>query len=165
MAGEAAALKPERHARLRLWLRLFATVSLLEREIQSRLRTQYGMSLAKFDFLSQLDRNPGDAMTMGRLGQRLMVTGGNITGLTDRLEADGLVRREADPDDRRVQQIVMTAEGRVRFAEMAAAHEGWIRDWFAGLSDDEVDLLNTHLSGLRESVARTLNEEIETAGQ
>lgn len=143
----------ERHARLRLWLRLFGTVTMVEREIKRRLRAAFGMSLAKFDYLSQLYREEGGTLTMGQIGERLMVSGGNITGLTDRLEADGLVRRSGDPNDRRVQQTTLTPEGRALFARMAARHEDWVRELFAGLEDEDVEDLLAGLARLKTSVA------------
>ena len=82
----------------KLWLRLFACATLIETEISRRLRTTFDISLAKFDFMAQLYRSPDGGMTMSQLGQCLMVTGGNITGLTDRLEKEGLAERRPHPD-------------------------------------------------------------------
>ena len=49
--------------------------------------------------MAQLERNP-DGLKMGELSQRLMVTGGNITGLTDQLVKEGLVKRRPIDDVR-----------------------------------------------------------------
>lgn len=51
---------------------------------------------------------------------------GNVTGITDGLESDGLVPRETDPSDRRVFRVKLTAEGRRQFARMAREHERYI---------------------------------------
>lgn len=153
----------ERHARLRLWLRLFGAVNMVEREIKSRLRESFGMSLAKFDYLSQLYREADGTLTLGQIGQRLMVSGGNITGLTDRLEADGLVRRTGDPNDRRIQQTTLTPEGRALFARMAARHEDWIRELFAGLPDHEVDALLAGVASLKNSVTDAVAPTLQQA--
>jgi len=49
--------------------------------------------------MAQLERAP-EGLKMGELTRRLMVTGGNVTGITDMLEEEGLVARATDPDDR-----------------------------------------------------------------
>ncbi len=143
-----------RHAKLplRLWLRLFSCTGLIEREIRGRLRREFAMSLPKFDYLSQLYRIPGHALSMGELGHRLMVSGGNITGLTDRLEADGMVERKAHSSDRRVQMIALTAKGRSAFARIAGVHETWLQELFSGLDAGEQDRLMDALAALKRAV-------------
>jgi DNA-binding MarR family transcriptional regulator len=143
--------------RLRLWLRLFSAVGMIERELRERLHREYGVSLAKFDYLSQLYRQPQEAMRMGTLSEQLMVTGGSITGMTDRLERDGLVRREADAADRRVQLIELTDEGRALFARMARDHENWVSELLGGLSGEEVRAQLAGLTGVKDSVYRALS--------
>ncbi|MCB1436407.1 MAG: MarR family transcriptional regulator [Rhodobiaceae bacterium] len=150
---------PARHSHLRLWLRLFANVALVERELRERLRKQHGVSLAKFDYLAQLYRAPQGTLTMGQLGQQLMVSGGNITGLTDRLAADGLVRRKVDPDDRRVQQVVLTGDGTALFEVMARDHEGWVNQLLSGLDAGEADDLLLGLKRMKQAVQAVLAEE------
>ena len=92
------------HDALRLWLRLFTCSTLIERSIRARLRERFGITLARFDFLAQLARSPA-GLRMQELSRRLMVTGGNVTGLARELAAEGLVERRTDAADRRVQVI------------------------------------------------------------
>ena len=66
-----------------------------------RLRTEFDATLPQFDLLAQLYREP-DGLRLGELSRRTMVTNGNITGLADRLETDGLIQRETLDGDRRV---------------------------------------------------------------
>ena len=73
---------------------------------------------------------------MSELSQRMMVTGGNVTGITDGLEKEGLVVREVDPADRRVFRVKLTAEGQRQFRRMAAEHEQWVVDLFGGMSSE-----------------------------
>ena len=82
--------------------------------VRSRLRQEFDTTLPRFDLLAQLERTP-DGLTMRELSQRLMVTGGNVTGITDQLEAEGLVVREAHPSDRRSFTVKLTASGRRQF--------------------------------------------------
>ena len=67
---------------------------------------------------------------MGELSKRMMVTGGNVTGIVDQLEREHLVARVPDPQDGRAYVVELTARGRAAFAEMAAVHEGWVADLF-----------------------------------
>ena len=71
---------------------------------------------------------------MSELSQRMMVTGGNVTGITDGLEKEGLVVREVDAADRRVFRVKLSAEGQRQFRRMAAEHEQWVIGLFEGMS-------------------------------
>jgi DNA-binding MarR family transcriptional regulator len=58
---------------------------------------------------------PERPIPMGRLAETLACDASNITGLVDRLESRGLVRRQSSESDRRVKVLVLTASGaRVR---------------------------------------------------
>lgn len=134
------------HLALRLWLRLLSCTNRVEAPLRSRLRERFGGSLPRFDLMAQLDRHPG-GLKMRELSQRLMVTGGNVTGLTDRLVAEGLVERAEDPDDRRAFTVRLTPEGRRQFRAMAREHERWVATLFEGLdAASQAELF--HLLGL-----------------
>ncbi len=133
---------------LRLWLRLLACSNLVEAPLRTRLREQFGGSLPRFDLMAQLEREPA-GMKMRELSQRLMVTGGNVTGLTDRLVAEGLVQRQEDPNDRRATTVALTPEGRRQFRTMARAHESWVHELFAGLSPEQQAQLYELLGALK----------------
>ena len=136
------------HMALRLWLRLLACTNLVEAPLRTQLREQFAGSLPRFDLMAQLDREPA-GMKMRELSRRLMVTGGNVTGLTDRLVAEGLVRRREDPIDRRATSVALTAEGRRQFRTMAKAHEGWVVEIFSGLSTEQQAQLFELLGALK----------------
>src|SRR5512134_3091261 len=103
-------LSDSHHDALRLWLRLLTCTLLIERRIKARLRDRFGMTLPRFDLMAQLERAP-DGLKMSELSRRLMVTGGNVTGLTDQLVAEGLVDRHPVPGDRRAFAVRLTAGG------------------------------------------------------
>jgi DNA-binding MarR family transcriptional regulator len=65
---------------------------------------------------------------MGALSRRLMVSNGNVTGLIERLVADGLAARRQQASDRRSAEVTLTAKGRRRFAAMAVRHEAWVAE-------------------------------------
>ncbi len=79
---------------------LLTTTNLVQAELRKRLRNEFDTTLPRFDLMAQLERHP-EGLKMSELSRRLMVTGGNVTGLTDQLEKEGLVVRDADPNDRR----------------------------------------------------------------
>lgn len=141
----------EDHQALRLWLRLYACTSLIENRVRRRLQARFGTTLPRFDLMAQLDR-ASEGLRMSELSGRLMVTGGNVTGLVDSLEREGLVAREADGADRRALRVRLTREGRRAFRAMAAEHERWIIDMFAGLSARDGRALGQHLQTLKRHV-------------
>jgi DNA-binding MarR family transcriptional regulator len=141
------------HAKLRLWLRLLSCTQQIEGEIRRRLRARFDISLPRFDYLAQLHRH-ADGLKMRELSRYLMVTGGNVTGLTDDLQRDGLVSREVNPGDRRAWIVRLTSKGRVSFEAMAREHEQWILELFAGLDDPAVRQLHERLGRLRVQLVR-----------
>ena len=152
LGHEARAGKGD-HAVLKLWLRMLASTTQIEAEIRTRLRERFGISLARFDYMAQLYRYK-DGLKMRALSRYLMVTGGNVTGLTDELERDGLVVREGSPDDRRAWILRLTPKGRRMFDAMADEHEQWVLELFAGLDAKTVQQLYTHLGALRVHLVR-----------
>ena len=152
LGHEARAGKGD-HAVLKLWLRMLASTTQIEVEIRKRLRERFGISLARFDYMAQLYRYK-DGLKMRALSRYLMVTGGNVTGLTDELEGDGLVERVASPDDRRAWIVCLTAKGRSAFEAMAQEHEQWILELFEGLDPKSVTQLYTQLGALRVHLVR-----------
>ncbi len=139
------------HLALRLWLRLLACANRIEAPLRRQLREQFDNSLARFDLMAQLERQP-EGMKMRELSRRLMVTGGNVTGLTDRLVAEGLVERLDDPGDRRAFTVRLTSEGRRQFRAMAAAHEGWVVALMDGLPSERQQSLYELLGELKTSL-------------
>jgi DNA-binding MarR family transcriptional regulator len=138
----------DHHQALKVWLRLLACTNRIETTIRNRLRSEFGTTLPRFDLLAQLERHP-EGLTMGELSQRLMVTGGNVTGITDQLEAEGLVVRAPRPGDRRAYSVKLTAAGRRQFRRMAAIHEQWIVELLAGWSPAQLQQVHTLLGTLK----------------
>src|SRR6185312_6371684 len=137
---------------LRLWLRLLTCTQLIEKQVRSGLREQFDTTLPRFDLMAQLERTEG-GMKMNELSRRMMVTGGNVTGITDQLVAEGLVERLEVAGDRRACLVRMTRKGRKQFHEMAQQHEGWIVGAFAGLGVKEVATLHKLLGKVKDHVS------------
>ena len=143
---------------MRLWLRTLACTNLIENHIRSRLRTEFGITLPRFDLMAQLERSP-QGLKMGELSKRMMVTGGNVTGITDQLVSEGLVVREDSPKDRRAYIVKLTPEGRRSFRKMAEAHEQWVVDLFAGINEKQRGELYELLAVLKTSATRVAGKQ------
>jgi DNA-binding MarR family transcriptional regulator len=150
---EARALSAD-HLDVRVWLRLLACSAQIEHEMRARLRQHFGTTLPRFDYLAQLERHP-DGLRMSALSSYMMVTGGNVTGLTDQLAADGWVERTADADDGRAWRVRLTPRGRAEFAVMAAHHEAWLAELFSGFATTDKKLLYQQLGRLRSHLAQS----------
>lgn len=155
-AETRVAERPGDHvAELRLWLRMLTCTTMIEDEVRRRLRGHFDTTLPRFDVLAQLDKMPG-GMTLGELSQRMMVSNGNVTGLVDRLVAEGLLARRASPRDRRVQIVKLTAAGRRSFRTMARANGDWISQIFTDLDADDIDALMRLLAKAKESARKAI---------
>jgi len=138
---------------LRLWLRLLTCSQLIEKRVRSGLREEFDTTLPRFDLMAQLERAP-EGMKMNELSRRMMVTGGNVTGITDQLVGEGLVERIAVPGDRRAFRVCLTSRGRSQFKQMARRHEAWIVDAFAGLDERELATLHRLLGRTKQHLVQ-----------
>ena len=134
---------------LRLWLRLLTCTQLVEKQVRTHLRERFDTTLPRFDLMAQLERSP-EGLKMNELSRRMMVTGGNVTGITDQLVSEGLVERIDVEGDRRAYRVRLTPKGRKQFNEMARQHEAWIVDAFSGLQDKEIATLHKLLGKVKD---------------
>ena len=86
---------------------------------------------------------------MKYLSRYLMVTGGNVTGLTDQLVQEGFVKRTNDLEDRRALIVQMTPKGKKWFERVAIEHEKWLDELLSRLDPDEMETLYKTLGQLR----------------
>jgi DNA-binding MarR family transcriptional regulator len=153
-----AALRPGDHkAELRLWLRLLTCSTLIENGVRKRLRESFDVTLPRFDLMAQLDKTPA-GLTLGELSQRMMVSNGNVTSIVEALVGQGMLDRKPSPQDRRAQMVSLTADGRRVFRQMAAAHEDWIAETFAGLNSAEEEQLMGLLGKAKISARKAFGE-------
>ena len=153
-------LRHDHHQSLKLWLRMLSCTVMIEAEVRSRLRSQFDITLPRFDLMAQLERHP-DGLRMGELSKRMMVTGGNITGITDQLEQEKLVVRVAVQKDRRAYKVKLTAAGRRAFESMAAVHEAWIAELFSGLQNEQKNTMFDLLSQIKTHLNTPVNIDEE----
>ena len=134
---------------LRLWLRLLTCTQLVEKQVRTQLRERFDTTLPRFDLMAQLERAP-EGLKMNELSRRMMVTGGNVTGITDQLAAEGLVDRVDVAGDRRAYRVRLTNKGRKLFNDMASQHEAWIVEAFASLSERDIATLHKLLGKVKD---------------
>ena len=137
---------------LRTWLRLLSCETVIEQQRRTLLRQNFSVTLPQFDVLSELER-AGDPLTMSQLSKELMVSNGNVTGVIDRLEKTGFVKRVRAEHDRRIQFIELTAKGRKEFNRMAGRHEHWVAELLSELSMTDMNQLQDLLLKARQSVS------------
>jgi DNA-binding MarR family transcriptional regulator len=122
---------------------LLHTAHTAEAQIESKLHA-VGLSLPKLLALQALS-DAGDSLPLGQLAERLSCVKSNVTQLVDRLEADGLVARQADPHDRRARLAVLTAAGRKACADGTRMKLETERTLLTTLTRDEARRLATLL--------------------
>jgi DNA-binding MarR family transcriptional regulator len=151
--GREARAQSTDHGAVKLWLRLLSCSTQIEQEMRTRLRQRFDTTLPRFDYLAQLERHP-EGLRMNALSRYLMVTGGNVTGLTDQLVAEGWVQRAPDRLDRRSMIVKLTTAGRKQFLLMAEAHKSWLVEMLDGFGIDQRDTLYELLGQFRVHLAR-----------
>jgi DNA-binding MarR family transcriptional regulator len=142
---------------IRIWLRLLTCANLIERRVRKNLRKKFDTTLPRFDVLAQIDRTP-DSQPMRELSRRMMVTNGNITPLVDRLVEDDLIKRDPSPEDRRVQHVSLTKEGKEVLDKMIPAHNSWVNDLMVDLDREDAAALYTLLGNLKKSIQNAEND-------
>ena len=135
-------------ARLRLWVRLLRATRLVESETRERFKSQFNVTLPRFDVMAALYRRP-DGMLMSEISRFLLVSNGNVTGIVDRLVAEGLVQRGQRNGDRRTSIVRLTRPGKDTFKAMAAAHERWVGELLADVTKTDARQLTSMLKAFR----------------
>jgi DNA-binding MarR family transcriptional regulator len=130
-----------------MMLSLLVAAHALEDRIEKSLGN-LGLSLAKLNVLSRMIE-ADEPLALSAIAARLNCVRSNVTQLVDRLESEGLVKREADPADRRSIRAVLTTEGRKRQAAGAAELQRLASDFTRALPATERDVLGRTLSLLR----------------
>jgi DNA-binding MarR family transcriptional regulator len=115
----------------------------VEAEVEAKL-SAIGLSGAKFAALTALSE-AAESLPLSQLAERLACVKSNITQLVDRLEADGLVARQADARDRRTRLAALTAAGRKAVKEGARVLDAAEREVLSRLSRDEAQQLGALL--------------------
>lgn len=136
-----------------LLISLLHTHEVVHGRLSQRLG-QHGLSPSAFNVLMVLRGHGGAGCPLHRLGALLLVSRPNVTGLVDSLEAQGLVRRVPDAQDRRVRLAVLTGAGTRLLGDVLPEHRAAVQRDLAGLDVEEKEELIRLLRKVRESVRR-----------
>lgn len=109
---------------------------------------QLGLTMPQFDVIATLGNTSG--MMMSQLAEKTLVTKGTLTGIIDRLEQKGLVRREVPPDNRRCFIVLLTPAGQQLFEAIFPAHIAHLKERLSLLSETEIAQLQSGLQQLRQ---------------
>jgi MarR family transcriptional regulator, 2-MHQ and catechol-resistance regulon repressor len=110
-----------------------------------------GLTLSQCDVVASLG---GADLTLRELSERTLITKGTLTGVVDRLERRGLVRRRGDPADGRRTFVELTPSGRRLLARVFPEHLAYVRRAFAPLAPARLERIRRDLANLRGVVAR-----------
>ena len=143
--------RPASKQRLRFWLRLLKLQRHIEGVLREKLRAEFGTTLPRFDVMAALHHYER-GLRMSALSSFLKVSNGNVTGIVDRLVADGYVIRVPVKGDRRAMVVRLTKKGRDDFSHMASVHEGWVNELLAELSPDEAETMMAGMDRLNQSL-------------
>jgi DNA-binding MarR family transcriptional regulator len=131
-----------------VWARLLESHNLLFSAVRKRLADD--CTMPRFELMTNLERE--DGQTLAALSRRMFVTPGNLTGLVDRAERDGVVERRADPSDRRLSRIYLTASGRELVQTLLPAHAHHVAELLSSLDTSERRELRRLLGKLTQSL-------------
>ncbi len=137
---------------LRLWIALARCYVTFSRAVACKV-AEYDLTAPQFGVLEALFHL--GPLSLGDLAEKLLVTGGNVTYVMDRLEDQGLVVRERSGDDRRVVRAHLTTKGRATIEGVFPNHIGFVRSLVGDLQPAEQDQLRDLLKKLGKGIAES----------
>jgi MarR family 2-MHQ and catechol resistance regulon transcriptional repressor len=142
----------EQERALRLWVALARCYATFSRAVAGKVQ-EYGLTTPQFGILEALYHL--GPLSLGELAEKMLVTGGNVTYVMDRLEEQDLVYRERSTGDRRIIQAKLTASGRELIASVFAGHAEFIESLAGHLSPEEQE----RARDLLKKLGRAIHEE------
>ena len=140
LSAEAPALLDR--AELGAWRGLLRVHSRMTKALDAELIAEHGISLSSYEVLLFLADAPDGRLRMSELADGVLLSRSGLTRLVDRMERDGLLRRERCEDDARGFNALITAEGRDLFQSARRTHLDGVRELFLShLSADELRTL------------------------
>ena len=136
-------------AELTAWRMFLRAHSTVVRALENELMAEHDLPLASYDVLVQLSEAPDRRLRMTELADRVLLSRSGLTRLVDRLEREGMIRREACPSDARGTLAVLTAAGIARLREAWPTHLRGVEQHVTGrLTPDEIEQLSSLLGKL-----------------
>lgn len=133
MATRPAPLSP---VELDAWRSFLRAHSRVTRLLDAELAHECDLPLGSYEVLLHLNEAPDRRLRMTELADRVLLSRSGLTRLVDRLERDGLIRRESCPSDARGTNAVLTDEGLRRLKAAAPVHLRGVREHIVDLLDE-----------------------------
>jgi MarR family 2-MHQ and catechol resistance regulon transcriptional repressor len=140
-----------------LTLSLLHTYDLLLQSL-GRLMAEYGLSKSTLNILMLLRHGPAEGMQLHDLGELLLVSRANITGLMDHLEQKGYVKRVVDVQDRRVRYARITKKAEALLDEFMPMHYRRMKALLRDVSIEEKEAIVHLIKKVRTSIAAEMTE-------
>lgn len=121
-------------------------------QVVNRCMSEYGLSKSTVNILMLLRHGPPEGMQLHDLGELLLVSRANITGLIDHLEQKGYVKRVVDAQDRRARYARITSKAEALLDEFMPVHYQTIKTLLQDLTGEEKFTLISLLKKVRGSV-------------
>jgi MarR family 2-MHQ and catechol resistance regulon transcriptional repressor len=144
----------EEEKALRVWIALARCYVTFSRAVACKV-AEYDLTAPQFGVLEALYHV--GPLSLGELAEKLLVTGGNVTYVMDRLEAQELVVRERSGDDRRVVRAHLTTKGRATIEGVFPGHVEFVRGLVNGIDPKDQDTLRDLLKRLGKGIANGPN--------
>jgi len=123
-------------AQMLAWRRFLRVHAVVTRQLEGELLAEHGLPLASYDVLVQLVEAPKRRLRMSELAEQVLLSRSGLTRMVDRLEREGLVRREACADDARGQFTVITGAGVERLRAASPTHLRGVAEHATGRLDE-----------------------------
>jgi DNA-binding MarR family transcriptional regulator len=118
-----------------VWLALIRTHTRLWDLVETQMRRDHGLTMARYDVLAHLDL-AGGRLGLSELAASLLLSPSGLSKLLDRMEASGLVRRDPDPRDARAAFAAITPHGRSLARKARQGHHAFLQHTFGDALDD-----------------------------
>jgi len=147
-----------------LLINLAYTYEVIHSHLARRL-DEHSLSLGAFNVLMVLSRFEDEGCPMHELGELLLVSRANVTGLIDYLARRKFVERAEDERDRRVRLVRLTKVGKKFLESILPAHYSRVREMFKGMSNRDKAALSELLMKLRHSTQTSLERVSVNGGK
>ncbi|MGZ4241498.1 MAG: MarR family winged helix-turn-helix transcriptional regulator [Actinomycetota bacterium] len=111
------------------WMALVRTHSRFWDQIETQMRREHGLTMARYDVLAHLNM-AGGRLGLSELGSAIALSPSGLSKLLDRMDASGLIRRDPDPEDARAAFATITSKGRALVRSARAGHHDMLRRTF-----------------------------------
>jgi DNA-binding MarR family transcriptional regulator len=115
---------------LRAWQDFLAVSTILNRQVDQRLKAQAGLTQPQYEVLVRLSEAPDGELRMAELAAAAMTSRSRLTYQVDQLEKAGLIRRSSCPTDERGVVAALTAAGWDKLRQTAPGHAAFVRERF-----------------------------------